>query len=398
MQTQVHEEVFPELGAVSGFVYLDSARRTICSDVALDSMHRHYLGQHDFGLDVDLVLQRVRKQVAGFVGARSPDEIIFLAHAAAAHNLAAHIERRKIRPGDEIVMAVSEHHDVLLPWWRMATQAGAKVVWLDLDAWQGFPLKDLQRKVSNRTKLIILSQVSHVLGSVSPIAEVVNIAHSLKARVALDAVHSAGRMPVHVEELGVDYAVFSSPHMYGPEGLAWLYARRDLLLEAEPLLVGSNVASSVSLGGVMWQAGVDRFEAGDLHAAGIIGLGATLDYLSRLGMRTVAQQDIELSCMTLDSLRGIDGVRVFGPVEARPGIISFDVMAGGRVASGALVADIAHQLGVVLSAGTLDAQPFMHALGVGELLRASFGIYSRPRDGKALVEVVRAVQRRSRTL
>ncbi|MEX1997717.1 MAG: cysteine desulfurase [Candidatus Andersenbacteria bacterium] len=394
---------FPLLQHQPQLVFLDSAASTHKPRVVIDAERQFYTtaygpvhrSLYDLGATASEQFEATRAAVAQFIGADAP-EIIFTHNATEALNLVAWIEAARLKAGDEIMLSVAEHHSNLLPWQRLACQKALQLVWIEVTPDQQFDYEDFTKKLSARTKLVAVTQVSNVLGFVSPLSRIIPAAHRVGARVVVDAAQSAARLPIDVGALKADYLVATGHKMYAPTGTGFLYARQELLAQAQPMIVGGGIVQRVTRQSALWHDGPARFEAGTPHSAGIVGLEAALRYLTALGMEKVWRHEQALVQYAFTALARQPGVTLYGPPLGadRAGIFSFQVTAGGASLHSHDVVAWANEFQVALRGGHHCAQPLLATLGVPELVRASTGIYTTTEDIDALLRAIEAVQAR----
>lgn len=394
---------FPIFDNHPELVFLDNAATTQKPRCVIEAEKEFYefnnanvhRGVYDLSASATALYEGVREKVARFVGAELSSEIIFTRNATEALNLAAWIEAQKLEEGDEIVITVAEHHSNILPWLRAAKQCGAKVRWASFDSEGRIGINEIRKVISEKTKVVAITSTSNVLGCILPVQEVIKEAHDIGARVIVDAAQSAGRMPFDVSLLKADYVVFSGHKIYGPTGTGWLYAKKELVENYEPLLAGGSTVKNVTRDDVEWQDTPFRFEAGTPNIAGTVALGAGIDYLTNIGMEKIWEHECELVDYAVKRLREIKGLRLYGVQDEidRVAIFSFVVSAGGNFIHSHDVSEIANGFKIALRGGHHCAQPLMKELGVEELSRASFGIYNSKEDVDRLVEVLGEVKR-----
>ncbi|HEY4669186.1 MAG TPA: aminotransferase class V-fold PLP-dependent enzyme, partial [Tepidiformaceae bacterium] len=293
--------------------------------------------------------------------------------------------------GDEIVLSLMEHHSNIVPWQLLAARKGAVLRFVDVTDDGKMDLDDLRRKVGPKTKLVSVVHMSNVLGTINPVTEIAEIARRFGAVVVVDGAQSAPHVPLNVEALGCDFFAFSAHKMLGPTGVGVLWGRRDLLEAMDPFLGGGEMISVVREQASTWADVPHRFEAGTPNIADVIAFGASLDYLSDIGMENVRQHEIELTGYTIDQLQRLDGVRVHGPLspEERGGAVSFS-MEGIHPHD---VSTIVDSYGVAIRAGHHCAQLLMRRLAVPATSRASLYIYNSESDIDALTAALRKAQK-----
>ena len=373
-------------------VYLDSAASSQKPVQVLDAERRYYeekhsnvhRGVHTLAERATEAFEEARVKVARFVGAE-PDETIWTRGTTEGINLVAYSwGRRHLKPEDEILLTVMEHHSNLVPWQLAAEETGARLRFVPMREDYTLDLDALERLLTRRTRLVALTHVSNVLGTVNPIREIADRAHSVGARVLVDAAQSVPHRRVDVRSLDCDFLVFSGHKMLGPTGIGVLYGKPEVLEAMPPFHGGGEMILEVQLESSSYKAPPHRFEAGTPPIAGAVGLGAAVDYLTALGADAVREHEESLTRYALEALEGMGGIRVFGPRENRAGVISFAVL-GVHAHDLATVLDTE---GVAVRAGHHCAQPLMRLLGVPATARASFYVYNTRAEADALARAV----------
>jgi len=381
-------------------VYLDNAATTQKPRQVIDALVRYYetsnanihRGIHTLAARATEQYEEARRRVARFIGAASPEEVVFTRNATEAINLIARTwGDEHIGEGDEIVLTLMEHHSNIVPWQLLARRKGAVLRYAGLTADGRLDLDGLRGMIGPRTKLVAVTQMSNVLGTINPVSDIAEVAHRAGALLLVDGAQSVPHLPVNVGAMGADFLAFSAHKMLGPTGVGVLWARAELLEAMPPFLGGGDMIAVVRPEGSTWADLPHKFEAGTPNIADVVAFGAAIDYLEQLGMANVRRHEEELTAIALDRLAGIAGLRVFGPAAAaeRGGVVSFAMEA----AHPHDVATIADGYGVAIRAGHHCAQLLMRALGVPATSRASFSIYNDVDDIDALVEALEDVNR-----
>jgi cysteine desulfurase/selenocysteine lyase len=386
---------FPLLAAQPTLAFLDNAATTHKPAVVIDAEAQVYRAAYanihravyDLAETATQQFEDARARVAAFIGAAAPQEIIFTSNASAALNLAAHIEGQRIQAGDELLISIAAHHSNVLPWMRLATARGAKIVWIEVNKEGRLDIDDMRKKISACTKVVAVAHVSNVLGDVAPIADICAAAHAVGAHVVVDGAQSSCRMLIDVQALGADYMAFSAHKMYGPTGVGWLWAKGQLLEGAEPLNAGGGTIKTVSREKIEWADVPWRFEAGTPDIAGVIALHALFDYLEQVGMDNVWQHDQALLEYLLQKLSAVEGIQIYGATDTRDraALISFTYSVAGKVIHPHDVAQLCNTDNVAIRGGHHCAQPLMQTLGVDALNRVSAGMYTTAADVDQLV-------------
>jgi cysteine desulfurase/selenocysteine lyase len=381
-------------------VYLDNAATTQKPRQMIEALVRYYettnanihRGIHTLAQRATEQYEGVREKVARHIGANNPQNIVFTRNATESINLVARAwGDANVGEGDEIVLSLMEHHSNIVPWQLLAARKGAVLRFVDVTDDGKMDLDDLRRKVGPKTKLVSVVHMSNVLGTINPVTEIAEIARRFGAVVVVDGAQSAPHVPLNVEALGCDFFAFSAHKMLGPTGVGVLWGRRDLLEAMDPFLGGGEMISVVREQASTWADVPHRFEAGTPNIADVIAFGASLDYLSDIGMENVRQHEIELTGYTIDQLQRLDGVRVHGPLspEERGGAVSFS-MEGIHPHD---VSTIVDSYGVAIRAGHHCAQLLMRRLAVPATSRASLYIYNSESDIDALTAALRKAQK-----
>jgi len=373
-------------------VYLDNAATSQKPMAVIDALVEYYerynanvhRGLHTLSEEATARYEEVREKVRRFINAPGQESIIFTRNATESVNLVAYgWGRANVRAGDEIVLTVMEHHSNLVPWQVLAKETGARLRFVDIDD-EGRLRDDWREMIGWKTRLVALTQMSNVLGTINPVREIADLAHQHGAAVLVDGAQSVAHMPVDVQEIDCDLLAFSSHKMLGPTGVGVLYARRSILDDMTPMLSGGHMISSVSLEDTTWNDIPWRFEAGTPSIADVIAFGAAIDYLEGVGMEAVRRHDVELTAYALDVLGQIPGVTLYGPRDAsiRGAAVAFNY---GDLHPHDLGTAL-DSYGIAIRAGHHCAQPLMTRLGVTATARASFHIYNRREEIDVLAE------------
>ena len=372
-------------------VYLDSAATSQKPRQVLAAMDRYYerhnanvhRGVHTLAEEATHLFEEARGKVARFVGA-SPRATVFTKNVSEAINLVAYAwGLRNLRAGDEILVTEMEHHSNLVPWQLVAGVVGAHVRAVPITDDHLLDLDALDRLLGPRTRLVAVSAMSNVLGTINPVAAVAERAHAAGALVLADAAQAVPHAGVRLDRLGVDFLGFTGHKMLGPMGVGVLAAREELLDGMGPFLGGGEMIRDVTLEGATWNDIPWRFEAGTPNVAEAVGLGAAVDYLEAVGMDRVRAHEAELAGYALKRLGEVDGLRLLGPAdpEHRGGLVAFllgDVHPHD-------VAQVLDEQGIAVRAGHHCAKPLHRRLGLAASTRASFYLYSTTAEVDALV-------------
>jgi cysteine desulfurase/selenocysteine lyase len=393
---------FPALGRVFAdgrrLIYLDNAATTQKPRDVLKATRRYYeesagnvhRAVHRLAAEATGLYEEARQKVAAFIGAPSPKQIVFTHGATEGINLVAYgWARRFLNVGDAVLVTEMEHHSNLIPWQQAASAKGATLRLVPVLADGTLAREAFHRLLTPRVKLVALAHASNVLGSINPIAELIREAHAAGARVLVDAAQSAPHLPLNVTELDADFLVFSGHKMLGPTGIGALYAKAELLDAMDPLLTGGEMISRVWDDHATWAEPPQKFEAGTPHIAGAIGLGAAVDYLTRLGHDALRQHEQMLTAYALEKLGALPGLKIFGRAPERLAVVSFAL-------EGVHPHDVAQFLdrdGIAIRAGHMCAQPLLRRLGVPAVSRASFYLYNNRDDVDRLAEGLLAARK-----
>ncbi len=376
-------------------IYLDSTATTQKPVAVLDALEHYYRtfnanihrGVYTIAEEATARYEEVRGKVARVLNARSEHEIVFTRGTTESINLVSNAWGRKnVGPGDVILLTEMEHHSNLVPWQILAAERGAKLRHIPVDGSGRLDLSGLHTLLEGPVKVVSLTHMSNVLGTVNPVAEIARRAHDRGAIVVVDAAQSLPHLGVDVRALDCDFLAFSAHKMLGPTGIGALYGKRALLDETPPFMGGGEMIREVRLESSTWNETPWKFEAGTMNIADTIAFGAALDYIEKIGFDAIAEHSRELVRETMRLLGEIPGVTIYGPpAEERGGIVAF-TLDGIHAHDVATVLD--HD-GVAVRAGHHCAMPLHKKLGVAATTRASFYVYNLPSDIAALAEGVR---------
>jgi len=380
-------------------VYLDNAATSQKPLAVTDAIVEYYHGHnanvhrsiHTLGDEATTRYEMAREKTRRFINAPAVEGIVFTHNATEAINLVAHAwGRQNVREGDEIVLSVMEHHSNLVPWQMLAQETGATLRFIDIDDEGLLRWDDVQRLIGEKTKLVALTQMSNVLGTINPIREIGKIAHAYGALMLVDGAQSVPHMPVDVQELDCDLLAFSSHKMLGPMGVGILYARPAVLESMGPFLGGGHMISHVELHEATYNVAPWRWEAGTPDIGGVVAFGVAIDYLEGLGMEAVRQHDVDLMDYAIRTLERIPDITVYGPRDAskRGGALAFNY----ENIHSRDVATVLDYRGIAVRAGHHCAQPLLKRLGVEATARASFYVYNRREEIDALADGIRELE------
>lgn len=375
--------------------YLDNAASTQKPAAVIDAVTRLYRedyanvhrGIHELSRRSTEAYEAARGRIARFFGIEDGGELILTGGTTASLNLVAWAwGSAHLREGDEILLSTMEHHSNLVPWQLLAQRAGARLRFLELDAEGRYGVEAAAEAITDRTRLVSLSHVSNALGTVNPVREISTLAHAAGAVMVVDGAQSAPHMPVDVRTLGCDFFAFSGHKMYGPTGVGGLWGRRELLEKMPPFLGGGDMIEVVELEHSTWAKLPHKFEAGTPNIAGVIGLGAAVEFLDGLGMDAVRAHEEALMAYALERLREVPDLVIYGPRDPaqRAGVVSF-TLADIHPHDLATILD---SEGIAIRAGHHCCQPLMRCLGVSSTARASFGVYNTTAEVDRLVDAL----------
>jgi cysteine desulfurase/selenocysteine lyase len=380
-----------------GWAYLDTAATAQKPQAVIDAITRGYdttyatvhRGVYQRSADMTLAYEAARKAVARFIGAGSPDEIVFVRGATEGINLVAQCwAATQLKAGDRILLSTLEHHSNIVPWQMAAERVGAAIDVVPLTEDHRIDLDAMAAMLTPAHKLVALAHVSNVLGSVLDAKRATELAHGVGAKILIDGCQAVPRLPVDVAAIGCDFYVFSGHKLYGPTGIGVLWGRAELLDAMPPWQGGGAMIDRVTFAKTTYAPPPARFEAGTPHIVGVLGLHAAIDYVEATGLDRIHAHETALVRLTREALSAINSVRVYGP-EDSAGIVSF-----------AIEGVHPHDIGTILDEGRVAiraghhcAQPLMDTLGIAATARASFGVYNGAKDVDALVQGIARVTR-----
>lgn len=381
-------------------VYLDNGATTQKPESMIQAMCGYYggcnanphRGAYALSIEATDIYENTRERVRRFINAPKAEEIIFTKNATEALNLVAYsYGRTKLGPGDEILLTIAEHHSNLVPWQEAAKATGAKLNYIYLEPDGNLSQKDIETKITPRTKVVAVTHVSNVLGLVNPVRDIADRAHDAGAVVVVDGAQSVAHMAVDVQALGADFFVFSGHKMLSPMGIGVLYGRRELLSAMPPFLTGGDMIEYVSEQETTFAELPAKFEAGTQNVGGAAGLTAAIDYLEKLGFDRIAAIEQELLDYALPQLKALPYVELYGCDTTRnnkTGIITFNV----KDVHPHDVSTILDAEGVAVRGGHHCAQPLMTYLGQNATCRASFYFYNTKDDVDRWIAALKKVR------
>lgn len=396
-------EDFPILSLkVNGrdIVYLDNSATSQKPKAVINAIKEYnekingnpHRGAHYLSVAATEAYENAREKVRRFIGADKSNEILFTRNTTESINLIAYTYGMTyINPGDEIVIAVSEHHSNILPWQMVARSKNAVLKYMYLNKEGILDENEFKSKITDKTKIVSIAQMSNVLGTIFPVKEIIKYAHSKGAVVIVDGAQSAPHMKVDVKDLDADFFAFSGHKMLGPMGIGVLYGKEKILLETPPFLTGGDMIEYVTEQEATFGELPHKFEAGTQNVEGAVGLAAAIDYLEAIGLDDIEEYERQLTSYTLDKLKEIPYVSLYGPkdVNLRGGIISFNI----KDVHPHDVASIIDTYGVSVRSGHHCAQPLMKYLGIQASCRASFYFYNTFEEADKFIDSIKNVRK-----
>lgn len=391
---------FPLL-AQTDAAYLDNAATAQRPQAVLDAEREFYCrhnanplrGLYPLSVEATELVENAREKVRAFIGAESADEIIFTRNTTESLNLVAYSwGLQNVNAGDEVVVSIMEHHSDLLPWQMVCRQKGAALRFLECEPDGSLNLEKAASVITEKTRLLAITQVSNVLGREYPVRALADLAHGKGAAVVVDGAQSTPHLPVNVQALGADFFAFSGHKVYGPMGIGVLYGREELLNAMPPFLTGGEMIESVTRDGAVFAELPHKFEAGTVNAADAVGLHAAIDYVKSIGFTAMHQQEVALTRRAMDAIGEMPHVHVLGSEkpEEHCGIITFTV-------DGVHPHDISEILasdGVAIRAGHHCAQPLLAYLKHPSTARASLAFYNTEAEVDRLLDSISTLRER----
>ncbi len=388
---------FPQLArTINGksLVYLDSTATALKPRSVIAKEHEYYSrysanifrGIYKISEEATAAYEASREKIAKFIHAPTSEEVIFTRNTTEAINLLAYSwGRLYTAAGDEIATTIMEHHSNFVPWQQLTAENGLVLRIWNVDGNGQLDLQDLDKVITRKTKLLAIAAVSNVLGTINPIREIVKSVKKINPQclVLVDAAQAVPHLPVDVTNWGADFVAFSGHKMLGPTGVGVLWGKKEWLEQLPPFMYGGEMISEVRVDKTIFKTLPHKFEAGTPHIAGVIGLGAAVDYLTRLGIDQVRHHEQEIVQYALKQLAQIKGIIIYGPKEVRlrGGVVAFTL----KNAHAHDIAQILDEDNICIRSGNHCAMPLHLYLGVGATARASFYLYNTPSDVDALV-------------
>ncbi|GHO94082.1 cysteine desulfurase [Reticulibacter mediterranei] len=381
------------------FVFLDSGASSQKPAAVIEAMDHYYRtyhanvhrGVYEVSEEATAAMEKARVKVARFINARQSKQVIFTRNTSEGINLVAYSWGwANIHAGDLIIVTEMEHHSNLVPWQLLAQRTGARLEFIPIDDNGLLRLDVYEELLKQQPKLVAFTQMSNVLGTITPAQQIIAQAHEAGAITLVDAAQSVPHLPVDVQALDVDFLSFSGHKMLGPTGIGVLYGKRALLEAMPPFMGGGSMIRTVHLRESTWADLPWKFEAGTPAIAEAIGLGVAVDYLNSLGMNAVLQHEREITAYAMEQLQAIPGLKIYGPdASQRGGVISFTL---DDIHPHDLASILDQEVGVAIRAGHHCAQPLMDRYGLSATARASFYVYTTKEEIDVLVQGLHKAQ------
>jgi cysteine desulfurase/selenocysteine lyase len=378
-------------------IWLDNGATTQRPQQVIDRLSYYYehensnvhRGAHTLAARSTDAFENARQTVANFIGAQSKDEIVFVRGTTEGINLVAHsYVKPLLKPGDEIIVSLLEHHANIVPWQLVAQETGAVIKVIPVDKDGQIILSEYEKLFTKRTRFVSVTHVSNVLGTITPVAELVAIAHRHGVRIMIDGAQSIAHIPINITALDADFYVFSGHKVYAPTGIGALYGKKEVLEEAKPYHGGGNMIADVTFERTIYNPAPNKFEAGTGSIGDAVALGAALNYLTGIGMPEVARHEHELVSYGMRELGKIPGLHLIGTAREKSSALSF-VLDGTTIDA---VGQYLDQQGIAVRVGHHCAQPIIRSYGLEGVVRPTLALYNTPEDIDALVRAVRAIR------
>ena len=381
------------------YVYFDNAATSQRPNQVLDAISNFYRtananplrGLYDWSMAATEMYEDSRRVVADFIGANSPEEIIFTRNTSESLNLVAYsYGLDNVSDGDEVVISVMEHHSNILPWQMVCKKKNAKLVYLEPDEEGVISKEEYESKITDRTRVVAIGHVSNVMGVTNPVKEIAAYAKSKGAIVVVDGAQSTPHMKVNVQKLGADFFAFSGHKMLGPMGIGVLYGRKELLENMSPFLTGGEMIEYVTRTDATYAELPHKFEAGTVNASGAVGLAEAIRYLQNVGFEAIEAQEQKLTALLMEGMSKLPYIKIYGSKDPTKhcGIVTFTI-------EGVHPHDISSVLNddhVCIRAGHHCAQPLMQFIGAGSTARASLYFYNTEEEVKIFLEKLAKVR------
>lgn len=394
----MHRNDFPILSRkVNGrpLIYLDNTASTQTPSAVVEDIRRIYYtekanvhrGVHCLSQEATAAMENSRERVRRFIGADSVEEIIFTRGTTESINLVASSYGQLLEAGDEVILTCMEHHSNIVPWQMLAARKGIVIKVVPVDDRGCLDMDAYRSLFTPRTRLVSVTQVSNVLGTINPVAEMAAIAHSHGALICIDGAQAVAHAKIDVKAIGADFYAFSSHKMYGPTGIGILYGRRELLSAMPPYQGGGEMIGHVSFSGTTWAELPFKFEAGTPDYVGAAALARAIDYIEGIGIEAIAAHEHDLLTYATEQMLTIPELRIYGTAPDKSAVISFLIGSAHHYDTGILL----DQLGVAVRTGHHCAQPLMERFGIEGTVRASFALYNTREEVDAFIAALRRV-------
>ena len=382
-------------------VYLDNAATTQKPIPVINAICNYYMNYnsnihravHQLAEEATLEYEKTREKIAKFINARSTDEIIFTRNATEAINLVSHSwARTNVEKDEKVVLTEIEHHSNIVPWQILTQEKGAKLEYVGIDDKGYLNIEEYKKHIqSDKVKLVSVSHMSNVLGTIMPVNEIIKTAHQKGIPVLIDGAQSVPHMPVDVRDMDCDFLAFSAHKMLGPTGVGVLYVKREILNEMPPFIGGGDMIREVHKYDTRYNDLPYKFEGGTPNIADVIAFGSAIDYLNKIGMDKVREHEMDVTNYAIEAIAGVKGVSIYGPSNAnhRGGVVSFNI---GDIHPHDL-ATIMNDHGIAIRSGHHCAQVLMERLDVAATSRASFYIYNTKEEVDAFVNALDEARR-----
>ena len=378
--------------------YLDSGATSQRPKYVIDKVEEYYKnsnanphrGAYSLSVESTEIYENIRAKIAKFINARYPEEIIFSKNASESLNLIAYsYGLDNLKQGDEVVLSIMEHHSNLVPWQYVTKKTGSTLKYMYINDEYELSEEEIKSKITDKTKIVAITHISNVLGTINNVKEIIRYAHKKGAVVVVDAAQSIPHMKIDVQDLNADFLVFSGHKMFAPLGIGVLYGKREILNKMEPFLMGGDMIEYVYEQDTTFAPLPNKFEAGTQNVGGVVGLGAAIDYIEKIGYENIHKQEKEVVLYARQELSKLDFLDLYMTPneENHSAVISFNI----KGVHPHDVASILDSVGVCVRSGNHCAQPLMRFLGIDSTCRASFSIYNTKEDVDRLVQGLQKV-------
>ena len=392
---QVEKKKFP-IFENSDLIYLDNAATTHKPSIVLDTVNRLYKEAnanvhraiYDLGNKSTMLYEDSRKKVSDFINAYSEKEIIFTSGTTESLNLLAYSLSKTLKKDDEILISEMEHHSNIVPWQIIAKNTGAKLNYIPVNETGELDLTNHQDYFNSKTKIVSITHMSNVLGTINPLKLIAKMTHEVGALFIVDGAQGVPHMSVDIKDINCDFYVFSGHKMVAPTGIGVLWGKYNLLNDMEPFMGGGEMIDKVTLKESTWNEVPYKFEAGTPNFAQAVGLGAAIDYLSEIDIKSIAKHESELTQYALNKLKKVNNIKIHGSSKNRGGVISFNIM---KLHSHDL-AQFLNEENIAIRVGHHCAQPLLDNLGETSTARISFYLYNDESDIEKFCKALTKIQ------